>query len=262
VPESVGQLLRGWRLRRKVSQLELANLADVSSRHISFVETGRTNPSSAMVVRLADCLGGPLRERNRMLVAAGHAPVYRERAVDDPDFVRVRAALERILRAHEPYPAVAVNRRWNVLLANASFGLLIEDVEAELLREPVNLMRLGFHPKGFATRVRNLDQVRSFLLPRLARQAANSGDPELHALHEELSSYGGGEEWPAPPDAADIALPIRIEHRGVELRFLTTVTTFGAAFDVALDEVAVETYLPADDATAAHCRRAAERRQT
>jgi len=262
VPENVGQLLRGWRLRRKVSQLELANLADSSSRHISFVETGRTNPSSAMVVRLADCLGVPLRERNRLLVAAGHAPVYRERAVDDPDFVRVRAALERILRAHEPYPAVAVNRRWTVLLANASFGLLIEDVDAELLREPVNLMRLGFHPKGFATRVRNLDQVRSFLLPRLARQAANSGDPELHALHEELSSYGGGEEWPATPDAADIALPIRIEHRGVELRFLTTVTTFGAAFDVALDEVAVETYLPADDATAAHCRRAAERRQT
>jgi transcriptional regulator with XRE-family HTH domain len=261
VPESVGQLLRGWRLRRKLSQLELANLADVSSRHISFVETGRTNPSTAMVVRLADCLGVPLRQRNRLLVAAGHAPVYRERAVDDPDFVRVRETLERILRAHEPYPAVAVDRRWNILLANGSFGLLIEDVDAQLRREPVNLMRLGFHPKGFAPRVRNLDQVRSFLLPRLERQAANSGDRELHALYDELRSYGG-EEWPATPDPADIALPIRIEHQGVELCFLTTVTTFGTAFDIALDEVAVETYLPADEATAAHCRRAAGRRQT
>jgi len=130
VPESVGQLLRGWRLRRKLSQLDLANLAEVSTRHISFVETGRTNPSGAMVVRLADCLGVPLRERNRLLVAAGHAPVYRERAVDDPDFVRVREALERVLRAHEPYPAVAVDRRWNVLLANGSFDLKFELYDA------------------------------------------------------------------------------------------------------------------------------------
>jgi transcriptional regulator with XRE-family HTH domain len=262
VPESVGRLLRGWRLRRKLSQLELANLAEVSARHISFVETGRTNPSSAMVVRLAERLGVPLRERNRLLVAAGHAPVYRERAADDPDFGRVRAALDRILRAHEPYPAVAVDRRWTVLSANAAFGLLVEDVAPELLREPVNLMRLGFHPLGFAPRVRNLDQVRSYLLPRLERQAANSGDRALHALCEELRSYGGGNEGPSAPDPADIALPIRIDHHGAELCFLTTVTTFGAPFDVALDEVAVETYLPADEATAAHCRRVAAGRQT
>jgi transcriptional regulator with XRE-family HTH domain len=252
--ETVGQLLRGWRRLRNLSQLDLAIQADVSARHISFVETGRTIPSSAMVLRLAEELDVPLRDRNRLLVAAGHAPVYRERPPDDPDFDRVREALGRIVRAHEPYPAVALDRRWNILVANTAFGVLAEGADAELLRPPVNMMRLGLHPDGLAPRLRNLVQVRAHLLPRLGRQAARTGDSQLMALHEELLAYGPNEE-PQPPDPADIALPIRLDHRGAELSFINTVTTFGAAFDLTLEEVIIETYLPADEATAQHCRR-------
>jgi transcriptional regulator with XRE-family HTH domain len=250
--ETAGQLLRSWRLLRNLSQLDLAIQADVSARHISFVETGRTIPSSAMVLRLAEYLNVPLRERNRLLVAAGHAPVYRERTPDDPDFDRVREALGRILRAHEPYPAIALDRRWNILIANAAFDVLAEGADPELLHPPVNMMRLGFHPNGLAPRMRNLAQVRAHLLPRLGRQAAHTGDPHLIALHEELLAYGQ-DEHPPPPDPADIALPIRLDHRGAELCFINTVTTFGAAFDLTLEEVTIETYLPANDATARHC---------
>jgi transcriptional regulator with XRE-family HTH domain len=251
---TVGQLLRDWRRLRNLSQLDLAIQADVSARHISFVETGRTVPSSAMVLRLAAELDVPLRDRNRLLVAAGHAPVYRERPPDDPDFGRVREALGRIVRAHSPYPAVALDRRWHILIANPAFDVLAEGAGAELLRPPVNMMRLGFHPDGLAPRLRNLVQVRAHLLPRLGRQAARTGDSQLMALHEELLGYGPNAA-PQPPDPADIALPIRLEHRGDELFFINTVTTFGAPFDLALEEVTIETYLPADEATAEHCRR-------
>ncbi|MFY1573552.1 helix-turn-helix domain-containing protein [Verrucosispora sp. WMMD703] len=250
--ETAGQLLRDWRRTRKLSQLDLAIQADVSTRHISFVETGRTVPSSAMVHRLAEYLNVPLRERNRLLVAAGHAPVYRERLPDDPDFDRVREALGRILRAHEPYPAIALDRRWNVLIANGAFDLLVEDADPELLQPPVNMMRLGFHPKGLASRLRNLAQVRAHLLPRLGRQAAHTGDPQLMALYEELIAYGQ-DEYMRPPDPADIALPIRLDYRGAELCFINTVTTFGAAFDLTLEDVTVETYVPANEATERQC---------
>ncbi|NUP25552.1 MAG: helix-turn-helix transcriptional regulator [Nocardia sp.] len=245
----VGVLLREWRRRRKISQLDLAIRADVSPRHISFVETGRTIPSSAMVLRLAEHLSVPLRERNRLLVAAGHAPIYRQRPFDDPDMVRVREALEQFVRAHEPYPALAVDRRWNLVLANDAAGIFLDGVDSALLRPPVNMMRLGLHPRGFASRVTNLGQVRAHLLPRLARQAAQSGDPELHALYEELVSYGSPADHPQP-DPAEIALPIHLEYRGTRLCFINAITTFGAAFDITLAEIAVETYLPADTETA------------
>jgi len=251
--ESVGHQLRRWRRLRDLSQLDLALQADVSARHISFVETGRTMPSAAMVLRLADHLAVPLRERNRLLLAAGHAPLYRESAASDPHDHRVRTALSRILQAHQPYPAVALDRRWDILHANAAFNLLTEGAAAHVLEPPINMMRLGFHPEGLAARVRNLAEVRAHLLPRLAGQAANSGDPFLTTLHEELTAYGPPIE-PATPDPADIALTIQIEHRGVEVRFVTTITTFGAAFDIALAEVAIETFLPADDETAQYCR--------
>lgn len=245
----VGELLREWRHRRGLSQLDLAIQAEVSARHVSFVETGRTIPSSPMVLRLAEQLGVPLRERNRLLVAAGHAPVVRERPLEDPHLASARNVLERILRGHEPYPALVVDRRWNLLFANAAIDVFLEDVEEWLLRPPVNMMRLGLHPGGFAPRLRNLEQVRAYLLPRLARQVAQTGDPQLSALYEELLSYGPQGD-PPPPDPADIALPIRIAHRGAELCFFNTVTTFGAAFDVTLEEIAVEAYFPADDDTA------------
>ncbi|GGL09648.1 helix-turn-helix domain-containing protein [Nocardia jinanensis] len=245
----IGVLLREWRHRRKLSQLDLAIQADVSPRHISFVETGRTVPSSAMVLRLAEHLSVPLRERNRLLVAAGYAPIYRQRPLDDPDMARVRQTLERFVRAHEPYPALAVDRRWNLVLANDAVEILLDGVDPALLRSPVNMMRLGLHPGGFAPRVTNLAQVRAHLLPRLARQAAQSGDPELNALYDELIAYGPRADHPQP-DPAEIALPIHLEYRGARLCFINAVTTFGTAFDITLAEIAVETYLPADTATA------------
>ncbi|MEU1384968.1 MULTISPECIES: helix-turn-helix transcriptional regulator [unclassified Nonomuraea] len=245
----IGELLREWRHRSGLSQLDLALQADVSARHVSFVETGRTIPSSAMVLRLAENLGVPLRERNRLLVAAGHAPVVRERPLEDPHLASARNVLEQILRGHEPFPALAVDRRWNLLSANSAIDVFLAGVDAELLRPPVNMMRLGLHPGGFAPRLLNLGQVRGFLLPRLARQVARSGDAELSALYEEVQSYGPAGD-PRPPDPAEIALPIRIRHRGAELCLINTITTFGAAFDVTLDEIAVEAYSPADDDTA------------
>ncbi|WP_342775005.1 helix-turn-helix domain-containing protein [Nonomuraea diastatica] len=250
-------MLREWRHRRGLSQLDLAIQAEVSARHVSFVETGRTIPSSAMVLRLAEHLSVPLRERNRLLIAAGHAPVIRERPLDDPHLASARDVLVQILRGHEPYPALAVDRRWNLLFANTAIDVFLEGVDASLLQPPVNMMRLGLHPGGFAPRLRNLGQVRAYLLPRLARQVAQTGDPELSVLYEELLSYGP-EGDPVSLDPADIALPIRIRHRGAELCFINSVTTFGAAFDVTLEEIAVEAYFPADDDTAHFFRTAAK----
>ncbi|MEJ3749808.1 helix-turn-helix transcriptional regulator [Actinomycetes bacterium KLBMP 9797] len=253
VQETFGDLLRHWRRLRGLSQLDLAVQAGVSARHVSFVETGRTIPSSAMVLRLADHLSVPLRERNRLLVAASHAPAFRDSPLKDPEFGRVREALERILKAHEPYPAVALDRRWNIVLANSALAVLLDGVDRSLLRPPVNMMRLGLHPGGLARRIRNLAEVRGHLLPRLGRQAANSGDPELASLHKELLAYGPNGDTPAP-DPADIALTIRVQHAGADLCFINTITTFGVAFDVALEEIAIETYLPGDERTARHCR--------
>ncbi|WP_227979054.1 helix-turn-helix domain-containing protein [Nocardia spumae] len=242
----VGRLLREWRHRRNLSQLDLAIEADVSARHISFVETGRTLPSSAMVLHLADRLDVPLRERNRLLVAAGYAPVFHDRPLDDPDLARARETVQQVLLAHEPYPALAVDRRWNLLLANSAVRVFLDRAAPDLLRPPINMMRLGLHPNGLMSRLRNPAQVRAFLLPRLAHQADSSGDPYLHELYEELA---GLEPAHPAPDPADVALHIRLEHRGVELCFVNTVTTFGAAFDIALGEIAVEAYLPADATT-------------
>ncbi|MEV0292276.1 helix-turn-helix domain-containing protein [Nocardia sp. NPDC050710] len=247
----VGVLLREWRLRRGLSQLELSVQSGISTRHVSFVETGRTVPSPAMLERFAEHLSIPLRERNRLLVAAGHAPSYRHRPLDDPDLDTALTAVRRVLDGHEPYPALAVDRRWNLLFANAAFEIFLDGVHADLLRPPINMMRLGLHPKGFASRLRNLNQVRGYLLPRLARQAAQTGDFELASLHEELIAYAT-ESAPAAPDPAEVALPIQIRHRGASLCFFNTITTFGAAFDVTLDEIAIEAYFPADAVTADH----------
>ncbi|WP_329429181.1 helix-turn-helix transcriptional regulator [Streptosporangium sp. NBC_01495] len=244
----VGELLREWRRRRHLSQLDLAIQAGVSSRHVSFVETGRTTPSRRMVLHLAEHLQVPLRERNRLLVVAGYAPVFRERPLDAPDLTAAREALRQILRGHEPNPALVVDHRWNLILANSAADVFLDGVAPALLEPPVNMMRLGLHPEGFAPRLLNLEQVRGFLLPRLARQMHRTGDPHLSDLHAELVSYGVPDQL-EPPDPADIALPVRIRHRGVDLSFFSTITTFGAAFDITLEEVAVEAYFPADMST-------------
>ena len=243
----VGTLLRDWRRRRRWSQLELSCEAGVSSRHLSFLEPGRARPSRAMVLRLAEHLDVPLRERPRLLVAAGFAPAYGERGMQDPKMSPVRDALELVLTGYEPHPAVVVDRGWNLVARNRSTDVFLEGALPELLEPPANVLRLSLHPHGMAPRIVNLAQWRSHLLHRLARDASVTADPGLADLHRELAALPGGTD-PAPPDA--IAVPLRIRHGGGELAFISTVTTFGTAVDLTVAELSIEAFLPADAATA------------
>jgi transcriptional regulator with XRE-family HTH domain len=252
-PPAVGDLLRGWRQRRRRSQLDLSLGAGVSARHLSFVETGRARPSREMVLRLAEELDVPLRERNELLVAAGFAPVYGQRPLDGPDLAAVRAGIDRVLAATEPFPAVAVDRRWQLVAGNRGVPLLTEGADPRLLEPPVNVLRLALHPDGMARRIANLPQWRSHLLHRLAREVRLTGDTELAALHRELAALPGGTD-PRPPDG--IAVPLRIRTGDAQLSFLSTVTTFGTAVDVTAAELSVEAFLPADERTAEAVRQA------
>lgn len=248
-PSRVGPLLREWRRRRRMSQMDLALAAGTSARHVSFVETGRARPSVEMLLQLAAQLDVPLRERNHLLLAAGYAPLYGQRSLNEPEMEPVRETLDQILRGHEPNPAVVVDRHWGIVAANKALSILTEGAAAELLEPPANVLRLALHPEGAAPRIVNLGQLRGVLLQWLSRQASTTGDPALAALHAELSGYPG----PDPPasDAADmeIAVPLRIRWRDVELRFISTITTFGRATDITVAELAVEAYFPADAAT-------------
>ncbi|MEU9506212.1 helix-turn-helix transcriptional regulator [Micromonospora sp. NPDC048170] len=251
----VGALLRQWRRRRGLSQLALAVGAEVSTRHLSFLETGRSAPSREMVLRLAEHLDVPLRDRNRLLLAAGYAPVYSHAPLDSPELRRVLDAVRRVLRAHEPYPAVAVDRRWNLVAGNAALPLLTEGVAAHLLRPPANALRLTLHPEGMAPRIANLAEWRAHLLGRLRRHLGLTADAELTALHDELRGYPGGPDA-GLPRAGDVVVPLRLRHAGGELAFLSTVSTFGTPLDVTVEELSIESFFPADDATAAHLRAA------
>jgi transcriptional regulator with XRE-family HTH domain len=253
---SVGPLLRDWRRRRRLSQLDLALEAGISARHLSFVETGRSRPSADMVLLLAEQLDVPLRERNQLMLAAGHAPVYEQRALDDPEMAPVSAALEQVLRGHEPYPAIIVDRHWELLAANAGLELLLEGVDPELLAPPANALRIALHPDGLAPRILNLGEWRTHLLERLSRQVALTGDPQLRSLWEELLAY------PAPafagaadfPPSGAVAVPLRlratIDGRPVALAFISTIATFGTAIDITAAELSIEAFYPADAATA------------
>ena len=246
----VGPLLREWRLRRRLSQLDLALEADVSARHLSFIETGRARPSAEMVVHLAEQLDVPLRDRNQLLLAAGFAPAYGQRGLDEPEMGPVRDAIERVLEGHDPYPAVVVDRHWGMVAGNRAIGLLTSGVAEHLLEAPVNVLRLGLHPEGLAPRIVNLAEWRAHLLDRLGRQAVVSGDPALAALHEELAAYPGAERGVAHDLAAgEVAVPLRLRHDGRELSFISTITTFGTAVDVTLSELSIEAFFPADAAT-------------
>ena len=251
----VGPLLRDWRRRRRLSQLDLALEAGISARHLSFIETGRSRPSAEMVLRLSERLDVPLRERNHLLLAAGHAPAFGQRGLDEPAMGPVREALDRVLAGHAPYPALAVDRHWGLVAANEAVGMLLEGVAAELLEPPVNVLRLTLHPDGMAPRIANLPEWRAHLLERLARQAAASGDPALAALHAELTDLPGepGGEGHGGL-AGEIAVPLRLRHDGAALAFISTVTTFGTAVDITLAELAVEAFFPADAATAEYLR--------
>lgn len=249
-PPRVGALLREWRRRRRLSQLDLALDAGVSARHLSFVETGRSRPSAEMVLHLAQHLDVPLRDRNQLLLAAGYAPVFGQRGLDEPEMGPVRDALELVLRGHEPYPAVVVDRHWGMVAGNSAIALLIEGVAAELLEPPVNVLRASLHPDGMAPRIVNLGEWRTHLLDRLGRQAVSTGDPALAALYAELSELPGGAHAPVDPVAGDIAVPLRLRAGDRELRFISTMTTFGTATDITVAEISIESFFPADAATA------------
>lgn len=248
----VGQLLRYWRESRRLSQLELAIQAEISTRHLSFVETGRSTPSREMVIRLADHLNVPLRERNQLLMAAGYAPVYTENSMESPALSVVRAAVHQVLIGHEPYPSLALDRGWNMVDANASIAILAEGVAPELLAPPMNVLRASLHPDGMAPRIVNLAEWRDHLLGRLRRQVAITADEELAALYQEVREYPGPDSGSAPDSpGGDIAVPLRLRHGDRELAFISTVTTFGTPLDVTVAEMTIESFLPADAATVA-----------
>ncbi|MGV9250075.1 helix-turn-helix domain-containing protein [Streptomyces sp. NPDC003697] len=255
-----GPLLRAWRERRRVSQLELASRAGSSARHISFIETGRSRPSEEMVLRLAEHLHVPMRERNALLLAAGYAPHYPETPLDDPSLDALREGLERLIQGYEPYPALVVDATYGVVTANRGIAMLLEGVAESLLVPPLNAMRLTLHPRGLAPRIRNLREWRGHLLAQMERQIALHRSRELRALYEEVAAY------PVPRTGGDgqvaggvpyVALPLRIEHGGRVLSFVSSISTFNTPMDVTVAELAIETFLPADPATAKYLHTAA-----
>ncbi|MEV8363545.1 helix-turn-helix domain-containing protein [Streptomyces niveus] len=264
----VGPLLRGWREQRRISQLDLALRADSSARHISFVETGRSRPSEAMILRLSEHLDIPVRERNGLLLAAGYAPRFTETALDDPSMAVVREALERLLRGYEPYPALVVDGTYTLVAANRGLALIMEGVPEHLLAPPVNAMRVILHPEGAARRIRNFRQWRGHLLDQMERQIALARSDALRALYEEVAAYPppeGVDDGPDEPEDAEdtaafalgnFALPLRIEHGGQVLTFLSSISTFNTPMDVTVAELAIETFLPADPATAKYLQSA------
>ena len=246
----VGALLRDWRQRRHLSQLDLAVTAGVSARHLSFVETGRSRPSREMVLHLAEHLDVPLRGRNALLLAAGFAPNFRETAFDDDRMAAAREAVLRVLKGHEPYPAIVVDRRWNILAMNAAVAVLVEGVDQTLLAPPANALRIALHPDGMAPRIANFGEWAEHLLSRLRRQIVLTGDDDLRALDRELSAYAEPEAKPATEGPGEIAVPLRMRAGDSELAFLSTIVTFGTAVDITLAELSIEAFFPADAATA------------
>jgi transcriptional regulator with XRE-family HTH domain len=248
----VGELLRSWRQRRSLSQLELALEAAVSARHVSFLETGRAKPSRDMVMHLAEHLEVPLRERNGLLLAAGYAPLYGEHSFESEEMLPVRQALDRFLRAHEPYPAIVIDRHHNLLAANDALAALTDGVAAELLEPPANALRVALHPRGMAPRTVNFGEWSGHLLGRLRREARITGDQELQSLHRELAGYPGVQSEPLQEAvaAAEIVVPLRLRTDSGELAFFSTIATFGTALDITLAEVAIEAFYPANARTA------------
>jgi transcriptional regulator with XRE-family HTH domain len=250
---SIGDQLRRWRQRRHLSQLELACEADISARHVSFLETGRSLPSREMLLHLAERLAIPLRERNPLLLSAGYAPVYAERKLDDPALEQAKKAIELLLAGHEPYPALAIDRHWSLVAANSAVHSMLAGVAPRLLEPPINVMRVALHPEGLAPQVENFGEWRSHLLSRVRRQIDATADPVLVELLAELESYPVKEDpHPARPaeDYAGVLVPVRLRtDRGV-LSFFGTITVFGTPLDVTLAELAIESMFPADRQTA------------
>jgi transcriptional regulator with XRE-family HTH domain len=253
-----GDLLREWRERRRFSQLELAGVAEISTRHLSFIETGRSRPSRRVLLRLAEAMAVPLRARNALLLAAGYAPAYPETPLADPVMQPVRDALDRIVALHEPYPALVVDRHWNVVTANPASAILLEGVAADLLEPPVNAVRVSLHPRGLAPRTLNFDTWAGYLIGGLRQQVESSGDPGLRALLDEVSRYPGIPSEPPPPGPADrVVTAVRYAMADGDLALFTSIATLGAPTDVTASELAIETFYPADEQTAAILQRRA-----
>ncbi|WP_019142295.1 helix-turn-helix domain-containing protein [Noviherbaspirillum massiliense] len=262
----IGELLREWRQRRRLSQLDLAYEADISPRHMSFLETGRSQPSREMLLRLAERLDIPLRERNALLHAAGYAPVYPERPLADPALNAVRKAIDLILAGHAPYPALAVDRHWTLVTANEAVPPLMAQADPALLQAPVNVLRLSLHPKGLAPHIANLAEWRAHLLDRLRRQVEATADPVLIELLRELSAYPAPDGQAFGPVTvephAGVAVPFQLKTEAGILSFFSTTMIFGTPVDITLSELAIESFFPADSATAAALAGRAQTAQT
>lgn len=254
----IGGLIRDWRQRRRLSQLGLALEAHVSARHLSFVETGRARPSRELVLDLAEHLEVPLRERNALLLSAGFAPAYRETPLDSAEMEPVREALDRLLLGHEPFPAIVVDSRWNLISGNRpAMAVMSEGVSPELLSPPVNALRVTLHPEGMAPRIVNFVEYSGHLMEQLHRQAVSAGDRELLELERELRGYPGvSKEWTLPGSGALFVPMVLRGPDGAELSFFNTLTTFGTALDITIAELTIEALYPADEATAGALRAA------
>ncbi|ORW30786.1 XRE family transcriptional regulator [Mycobacterium paraense] len=256
---AVGALLREWRERRRVSQLDLSLAVGVSARHLSFIETGRSRPSPEMVLALAEGLEVPLRERNTLLLAAGFAPRYQSRSLEDAALSPARDAVQRLLDAHDPYPGIVIDRCWNIVGANAAASALTAGLPDDLLGPPANVYRLSLHPDGLAGRTLNFPEWAGYLLHQLRRTIALTGDPGLQALDEEVRGYpgvaGAARTWRSPADASSLLVPFELDAGGGKrVSMFTTLTTFGTPLDVTLAELAVELFYPADAESASLLR--------
>lgn len=248
----VGVLLREWRERRRLSQLDLSIQAEISTRHLSFVETGRSRPTPEMIVKLTEHLDVPLRERNQLLLAGGYAPRYPQHGLDAPELASVREALQVVLAGADPNPAVVINRWWELLEANSAVGVFTAGCAPELLTPPVNVLRLSLHPDGMAGRIVNLAQWRAHLLEQVRRRAQQTGDARLAELHDELRDYPGGVDPDLPPN--NVVLPLRLRHESGELSFFSVSATVETAADVTVEELVIESFYPADAETARRMR--------
>ncbi len=253
-PRPIGEQIRDWRQLRRRSQLDLALDAAISTRHLSFIETGRSRPSRDMVLQIARELDVPLRERNAMLLAAGFAPVYGEHDLGAADMAAARAAIEFVLQRHEPYPALAVDRHWTLVSANQAVGALIASASAELLEPPINVLRLSLHPQGIAPRIVNLAEWRAHILERLKWQVAATADRVLAALLDELAAYPASDGAGSAHEVGGVLVPLRLASPVGELSFLSTTTVFGTPTDITLAELAIESFFPANDVTGQRLR--------
>ncbi len=258
---SLGDHLRHWRRLRRLSQLDLASDADMSTRHLSCVETGRANASRELVLRLCDRLNVPLRERNRWLTSAGYAPLYKAHSLDEPSMEAARNAIQQLLDRHEPWPAVAFDRHWNLVLSNRMAQAFLAGIDTSLLDGPINLLRISLHPKGLAPRILNLDQWRAHLFERLRLQIQNTGDDALAGLLAELQAYPGSpqdEHTHVEGEHQGVLMPFLLQTEAGTLHLISTTTVFGSPTDITLQELALETFFPGDDATASILRQMAD----